>query len=212
MKARLYLETTIVSYLVVRPSRDVKQRYLHEMAKRWWERRLAKYKAFVSESLLNELDADGIALPKQIRSKLENLPTLSLTSDASALAQAILNQQALPAEAERAAKHFAIAAVHGIPLLVSLNLRHLANAHNRHNLESVCRSFGHKCPAIGTPQQFMGADAEVDPIVAEVRKVKERIAASFNYDVRAMLSHYRERDEQLRRSGKVKFYEPATAT
>jgi len=211
MKARLYLETTIISYLVHKPGRNAKARYHHEMAKRWWERRLAKYSVVTSESLLDELEADGIALPRTVQSELERLPRLSLTPKASALAKAILSQNALPAVAERAARHIAMAAVHRIRFLVSLDYCHIANANNWRNLEAGCRSLGHKCPAIGTPPQFMGADAEDDPIVDEVRKARAEIAARFNYDVRAMLSYYSDRDAQLRQSGKVKFYEPATA-
>ena len=34
-----------------------------------------------------------------------------------------------------------------------------------------------------------------DPIVAEVRKVKERLAAKFNYDIDAMFRDLREREK-----------------
>lgn len=42
-----------------------------------------------------------------------------------------------------------------------------------------------------------GEDAdELDPVVAEVRLVRERYAASFNYDIRRMAADLREREQQ----------------
>jgi hypothetical protein len=37
---------------------------------------------------------------------------------------------------------------------------------------------------------------ETDPIVAEIRAIRERIAAQFNYDIAAMVKYAQERDAQ----------------
>lgn len=37
---------------------------------------------------------------------------------------------------------------------------------------------------------------EIDPVVGEVRRVRERYAASFNYDIRRMAADLREREQQ----------------
>ena len=42
----------------------------------------------------------------------------------------------------------------------------------------------------------MKAKPHVDPIVEEVRKVKEALAAKFNFDVRAMLADARKREKR----------------
>ena len=35
-----------------------------------------------------------------------------------------------------------------------------------------------------------------DPIVAEVRRVRERLAARFNYDINAIAAHYQKQDQE----------------
>lgn len=40
-----------------------------------------------------------------------------------------------------------------------------------------------------------------DPIVAEVRRIREELAAKFNYDIHAMAEYAREREAELRKSG-----------
>ena len=39
MRARVYLETTVVSYLAARPSRDLIQAAHQEITWRWWDTR-----------------------------------------------------------------------------------------------------------------------------------------------------------------------------
>ncbi len=189
MNARLYLETTIVSYLVARPSSNEKARYYHEMAKQWWDKRLTKYKVCVSESLFTELETDGIGVPRTVKSQLDKFTTLPLTPAVAELSEALLRQQALPADASRAAKHIATAAVHGIKLLVSLDLHRTAHAHFRRDIEAVCRSLGYQCPAIGYPPQFMGSDAVDDPIVAAVRAVRRKLWAEHGNDPKRYFAH-----------------------
>ncbi len=41
-----------------------------------------------------------------------------------------------------------------------------------------------------------------DPIVAEVRRAREKIAASFNYDLKAIIEDARQRTEAAARAGK----------
>ncbi len=189
MKARLYLETTIVSYLVARPGSNAKARYYHEMAKQWWDKRLTKYKVCVPEDLFAELEADGVAVPRKLKSQLERFPALPLTPAVTELSDALLQWQALPDDATRAAKHIAMAAVHGIKFLLSLDLHRTVNAQFRRDIEAVCESLGHRCPAIGYPPQFMGSDAEDDPIIAEIRAIRRKLWAEHGNSPEQYLAH-----------------------
>ena len=51
---RLYVETTIPSYLVARPSRDTILAGQQETTRRWWEKKRGKYDLYVSELVLEE--------------------------------------------------------------------------------------------------------------------------------------------------------------
>ena len=69
MRAKVYIETTIPSYLVSRPSRDLVPAAHQEITRLWWEKRRADFDLFVSEPVLKEAAA-GDELMAQKRMEL----------------------------------------------------------------------------------------------------------------------------------------------
>ena len=57
MKRRVYVETTIVSYLASRPSRDVIVAGRQQVTHRWWEVRRPEFDVVVSQVVLDEISA-----------------------------------------------------------------------------------------------------------------------------------------------------------
>jgi len=49
MKAKIYLETTIASYLTARPSRDLIVAAHQQITQEWWETWRQKFDIFISE-------------------------------------------------------------------------------------------------------------------------------------------------------------------
>jgi len=64
LKAKLYLETTIPSYLVARPSHDLLVPPTSS-ARDWWEARRSEFDPYVSELVLDEVGAGDVALASQ---------------------------------------------------------------------------------------------------------------------------------------------------
>ena len=56
MKQRVYVETTVISYLTARPSRDVVRVAHQQLTRDWWQRR-NRFDLFVSEAVLQEARA-----------------------------------------------------------------------------------------------------------------------------------------------------------
>ena len=84
--------------------------------------------------------------------------TLLETSDqALDLAKELIQAGALPAKAADDALHIAVAAINGIPYLLTWNCRHLANATMRPVIEKVCEGRGVKAPIICTPEELLEA-------------------------------------------------------
>ncbi len=54
MKAKLYLETTIPSYLVGWPSRDLMVAAHQQITREWWELRREEFELYVSELVLRK--------------------------------------------------------------------------------------------------------------------------------------------------------------
>ena len=57
MKAKVYFETTIPSYLVARPSRDLLIAAHQQLTRDWWESRGPAFDLYVSEPVLEEAAA-----------------------------------------------------------------------------------------------------------------------------------------------------------
>jgi hypothetical protein len=57
MKARVYLETTIPSYLTVRPSRDLVRAAHQQITREWWEKRRGEFELFISQVVVSECQA-----------------------------------------------------------------------------------------------------------------------------------------------------------
>ncbi len=57
MKPKVYLETTIVSYLTAKPSRDIIIAAHQELTNEWWENRRKHFDLFISQLVIQEAKA-----------------------------------------------------------------------------------------------------------------------------------------------------------
>src|SRR5689334_11285149 len=99
MADRVYIETTVVSYLTARPSRDVVIAGHQQVTHEWWDSRRENYELCVSQLVLDE---SGAGDPEAAQERLEVLrPMLVLetTTEALELAKELLRAGALPAKA-----------------------------------------------------------------------------------------------------------------
>jgi hypothetical protein len=152
----VYLETTFISYLVARPSRDLLVAAHQQATQEWWANRRAEFECYVSQVVIDEASAGD---PSEVQKRLViigDLSALSVTDDAETLAQAILTSGAIPLQAVRDAAHVSVAAVHGVDYLLTWNCRHLANAQITRRIASVCQRLGCRMPTICTPEELMG--------------------------------------------------------
>lgn len=161
MNKRVYIETSVVSYLAARPSRNILAAAWQQITSEWWEKQRARFELFISELVLAEaIQGDPDAVQKRI-DKLQSIPNLEITEEVVALAKKLVNDGALPREAMNDAMHVAVSAVHGVDYLLTWNCRHLDNAERKPLVRSVCAIAGYRCPEICTPQELMGEEENV---------------------------------------------------
>lgn len=155
MASSVYVETTIVSYLTARPSRDLVQRAHQQLTRRWWRTRRLQFDLYVSPPVIQEA-AGGDPLRAQKRlAALKAIPVLDATPAAMQLAAALVGPGAIPEPAAMDAAHIAIATVHGLDYLLTWNCAHIANAAIRNSIESICRGAGYEPPILCTPEELM---------------------------------------------------------
>ena len=151
MKARLYLETTIVSYLVARPSRDLVQAANQQVTREWWETERERFEIFISDVVLREAATGDAAMARQRLALLKPFPVLAAEQEVDELAHALIHGGPLPAKAARDAAHIAYAAVHGMHFLATWNCRHIANPSMARRIGQICVEHGFDVPVICTP-------------------------------------------------------------
>jgi hypothetical protein len=155
VKRRVYVETTIVSYLASRPSRDVIVAGRQQVTHRWWEVRRPEFDVVASQVVLDEISAGD---PEAAMRRLEvvaGLPLLDVTPEAAELAARLIERVPLPSQASVDATHVAVAACHRVDFVMTWNVAHIANAVLRRRMEAVCRTAGYDAPILCTPDELM---------------------------------------------------------
>ena len=155
MKPSVYLETSVVSYLVGRLSRDVVVLGNQELTREWWANQRADYDLFISEVVVGEAAIGDSELARQRVAICDDLRLLAITDEAERLAPLLLKAAAMAPNAETDALHVAVAAVHGMDYLLSWNCTHIANATIRRAIDKQCRASGYDPPVICTPQELI---------------------------------------------------------
>jgi len=153
MAQSVYIETSIVSFLTSRPSRDVVQSARQSVTQDWWSRR-SKFSLFVFSLVLSEAAAGDPKASERRLLALDGIPELNVSEEAIEVAEALIRGGGLPARAAVDAFHIAIAAAHGIEYLLTWNCKHIANAAMRGTVEAICRRQSFDPPVICTPEQL----------------------------------------------------------
>ena len=152
----VYIETSIISYLTARVSRDLIVAGHQQMTEEWWNIQKSRFQLWASELVVEEASAGDANAAAERLSVLNTIKMLDVTEEAGFLASALLERGSLPAKASADALHIAIAAVHNVDYLLTWNCKHIANAEMRPVIESVCRHMGFNPPILCTPEELMG--------------------------------------------------------
>jgi len=155
MKWKVYVETSVVSYLTSRLSRDWVVAGHQQITQEWWSNHRNKFELFVSQTVLEEAAGGDQEVAQQRLSAIENLPLLEITEAAIALAKDLVHLGPLPEKAEVDALHIAIAVTNRVDYLLTWNCKHLANAALRSRIERVCRAREYDPVIICTPEELL---------------------------------------------------------
>jgi predicted nucleic acid-binding protein len=153
--AKVYLESSVISYLAARPSRDIIATAHQQLTREWWERRRGQFDLYVSVEVLNEIRRGDTTAAQLRLSFVESLPILEADDRARALAAEIIHTSALPRKAAADAAHIAIATVNGMEFLLTWNCTHIANGITQRAIGRLCREMGYEPPTIVTPEELM---------------------------------------------------------
>jgi predicted nucleic acid-binding protein len=154
LKPKVFLETSVISYLTALPSRDIVHAAHQQITREWWDKR-DRFDLYVSQAVLVEAGRGDLDAASRRLAATEGIPVLAVTGAASDLAERFLQATALPAKAAIDAVHIAVAVINGMDYLLTWNCTHIANAKIRWRIEEICQNVELRAPVICTPEELM---------------------------------------------------------
>lgn len=154
----VYIETSVVSYATAWPSRDIQTAAMQQQARDWWSLERPKFDLVTSQLVINEASAGDPTAASDRLKLLDGLDLVDVGTDAQALANRILAAHLMPQKAAADALHVAAAALGGVNYLLTLNCKHIANAHELPRVYRLLDSEGLGQLLICTPAEFLGGD------------------------------------------------------
>ncbi len=156
MLPKIYLETSVVSYLTAWPSRAPLTNAHQQLTREWWQTRRPRFDVYISEIVIDEAMRGDEEAARTRLEILKPLPMLRVSEDARSLAREIIRSAAIPAKAAADAMHISVATVNAMEFLLTWNCTHIANAIIFRNVSAVCREMGFEPPVVCTPEELMG--------------------------------------------------------
>jgi predicted nucleic acid-binding protein len=156
MKSKVYLESSLVSYLTSKPSRDIIIASRQQVSQAWWETQRSRFSLYISPLVIQEVGAGDPEAVKKRLSIIRHIPLLEINEDTLELAANLLKNKAVPEKSTGDALHLAVTAFHNMDYLLTWNYKHLANAEKRNLIAQAIQGIGYNNPIICTPDELMG--------------------------------------------------------
>ena len=159
MKPRIYIETTVISYLAARPARDVVSLARQEMSRQFWAWAPTVYELCCSQLTVDEAAKGDESAAQRRLGYAKQCTLLPDNLLAEELAQNLIRIKAVPATEPEDAAHIAIATVAQMKCLVSWNFSHMVGPQAKRQLERAIVSLGYEPCLLATPEEIFEEEA-----------------------------------------------------
>ncbi len=151
----VYLETTIISYITARPSKDLIVAAHQSLTHDWWDKMSANVDCFISPYVVEEI-AEGDEKASQKRLEfIENIQLLENNVEIQSLSIKYFEEFQLPLKAKLDASHLASAVWHEMDYLLSWNCTHIVSGRIQTELTRINDQMNLKTPVLCTPEELM---------------------------------------------------------
>jgi hypothetical protein len=147
----VYIETSVVSLLVAKPSRDLILAAHQEATREWWNEQRPHYRCVTSDEVIREASCGDPEMSRRRLDSLAGMLVLAVTDEVRLLAKDLLEQRVLPPTVISDAIHASTASINQVDYLLTWNCRHLANPHLQKSLRGFMVAHGLTLPEICTP-------------------------------------------------------------
>ena len=155
LRPKVYLETSVLSYLAARPSKDTVAAGRQVVTRRWWNSERAKYSLVISEAVEAECERGDQQMVEARRRLLNEASLFPLDERIIGLAKLLIVPGAIPKRLVLMPSHIAAAAVEECDFLLIWNFRHIENVRIRREVERILAKYGHTRTTICTPEELL---------------------------------------------------------
>ena len=152
---RIYIETSVVSYLTARSSRDLLIAARQEATREWWELRGTLFHPVISNLVLREVAAGD---PRAASRRLEicaSLDRLEIDPACEKLASDLIASGALPKSEPEDALHIAIATLAKADFIATWNFAHLVGPVAKFGVQTTLVKLGFGPTLLATPEELL---------------------------------------------------------
>ena len=148
------IESSVISYLTTRASRDLVLAARQTIAQEWWECHRSLFDVYIS-ALVEEEIASGDPFAAQRRLEaVTTISSLDISTEAQQLAECLISSKAIPENSPEDALHIGIAAANGIDFLLTWNFKHINNAQTKAIIEEIIEQHDLVCPILCSPEEL----------------------------------------------------------
>ncbi len=153
-KKRVYVESSVISYLAARPAKDDLKRAHQRLTAEWWERR-NEWDCFLTTTVTEEISLGDPDAAMKRRKQAALLPEHPVMSEAESLGELLVSQKLIPASSRVDALHLALAALYKAQYLLTWNQKHLDNIDLSFRIEAMIRGWGWTPAKVITPERLL---------------------------------------------------------
>ncbi len=155
---KVYIETTIPSYLTGKLSRDIVIAAQQQVTREWWEDSQSKYSLYISEAVLDECQYGDTEAARKRTDIVKQLPILRITDEVVHLAGCYFKILGIPEKSILDTIHLAVAVAYELDYLLTWNCKHLAHGEIRSKVHKYNMLNGLFEPMIVTPYELLRRD------------------------------------------------------
>ena len=156
-KKRVYVETSVISCLAARLSRDLRKLAIQEITRDWWEHR-HRWELYVSPVVVREIWRGDPDAAKDRVAYAESMFILPESDEVEELARKLIAAGLVLPNVFDDALHIASAAVHGMDYLVTWNQKHIFNPCRIEAIYAAIRHANRIPPVLLRPDNLMEID------------------------------------------------------
>ena len=151
---KVYVESSVISYITARPSRDLVVSARQAITNEWWEQKRKKYDVYISELVIEEISSGDKEAAQKRLDVVKQIPNLEITEIAKNLASLLISSGAVPENSPEDALHIGLAAAQGVEYLLTWNFKHINNATKRADITQLIESQGFLSPVLCSPEEL----------------------------------------------------------